>query len=114
MKTANTFVYITNMKLIIDSHNIHVTDGIEDHVRSCIEKLEHMHQGALEARIHLDRDHVGQALNKYKCSMHLLLKGKDMFAEDSEKDLYLAIDLATKKIQQQLRKQHNIKIMQHR
>ena len=53
------------MKLIIDSHNIHVTEGIEDHVRSCIEKLEHMHQGALEARIHLDRDHVGQALNKY-------------------------------------------------
>lgn len=102
------------MKLIIDSHNIHVTDGIEDHVRSCIEKLEHMHQGALEARIHLDRDHVGQALNKYKCSMHLLLRGKDMFAEDSEKDLYVAIDLATKKIQQQLRKQHNIKIMQHR
>ena len=37
-----------------------------------------------------------------------------MFAEDSEKDLYIAIDLATKKIQQQLRKQHNLKLMQHR
>jgi len=32
----------------------------------------------------------------------------------SEKDLYIAIDLATKKIQQQLRKQHNLKLMQHR
>jgi len=53
-------------------------------------------------------------LNKYKCSMHLLLKGKDIYAEDIEKDLYIAIDLVTKKIQQQLRKQHNIKIMQHR
>lgn len=102
------------MKIIIDSHNIQVTEAIEDHVNTCIQKLEHMNQNALEARIHFDRDHVGKALNKYKCSIHLLLKGKDMFAEDSEKDLYIAIDLATKKIQQQLRKQHNLKLMQHR
>ena len=102
------------MKIIIDSHNIEVTGAIKDHVYSCIQKLEHMNQSALEARIHLDRDHAGQILNKFKCSMHLLLKGKDIYAEDIEKDLYIAIDLVTKKIQQQLRKQHNIKIMQHR
>tara|TARA_B100000965_G_scaffold347118_1_gene319025 strand:+ start:269 stop:577 length:309 start_codon:yes stop_codon:yes gene_type:complete len=102
------------MKTIIDSHNIQVTVAIEEHVNICMKKLEHMNKNALEARIHLDRDHVGQVLNKYKCSIHLLLKGKDIFAEDSEKDLYIAIDLATKKIQQQLRKQHNIKLMQHK
>jgi putative sigma-54 modulation protein len=102
------------MKIIIDSHNIHVTEAIETHVNTCIQKLEHMNQKTLEARVHLDRDHAGQALKKYKCSMHILLKGKDVFAEDSEKDLYVAIDLATKKTQQQLRKQHNLKIMQHR
>jgi ribosomal subunit interface protein len=30
-----------------------------------------------------------------------------LFAEDSENDLYAAIDLVTKKIEQQLRKRHS-------
>jgi len=30
-----------------------------------------------------------------------------LFAEDCERDLYAAIDLVTKKIEQQIRKRHN-------
>jgi len=33
--------------------------------------------------------------------------GPDLFAEDSEADLYAAIDLVTKKIEQQIRKRQN-------
>jgi ribosomal subunit interface protein len=33
--------------------------------------------------------------------------GPDLFAEDFESDLYAAIDLVTKKLEQQLRKKHN-------
>jgi ribosomal subunit interface protein len=36
-----------------------------------------------------------------------------MFAEDHQSDLYMAIDLVTKKIQQQLRKHHNKIITRH-
>ena len=96
-----------SMKLILDSHNVEVTEAIKEHVNVCVHKLEHMNQRAIEARVNLDRDHVGLPENKYKCTMHLYFKGADMFAEDHENDLYAAIDLVTKKVQQQLRKRHS-------
>ena len=101
------------MKLILDSHNIELTEAIKDHVNGCIHKFEHMNQRALEARVNLERDHVGLPGNKYKCTMHLYFKGTDMFAEDHESDLYAAIDLVTKKVQQQLRKRHSKIITRH-
>ena len=93
------------MKLILDSHNVEVTEAIKAHVSVCVHKLEHMNQRALEARVNLERDHVGLPENKFK--------GTDMFAEDHESDLYVAIDLVTEKIQQQLRKRHNKIITRH-
>ena len=101
------------MKLILDSHNVEVTEAIKAHVSVCVHKLEHMNQRALEARVNLERDHVGLPENKFKCTMHIYFKGTDMFAEDHESDLYVAIDLVTKKIQQQLRKRHNKIITRH-
>ena len=35
------------------------------------------------------------------------MRGTDLYATDRENDLYAAIDLVTKKIEQQLRKRHN-------
>ena len=95
------------MKLVLDSHNVEVNDAIKEHVQICVDKLEHMNQRALEARVHLERDHVGLPTNKFKCAINLYFKGADLFAEDYENDLYASIDLVTKKIQSQLRKRHN-------
>ena len=39
--------------------------------------------------------------------VRLAVSGPDLFAEDYEGDLYAAIDLAAKKIEQQIRKRHN-------
>ena len=44
---------------------------------------------------------------KFSCSIRLAVPGPDLFAEDSESDLYAAIDLVTKKIEQQIRKRHS-------
>ena len=101
------------MKLILDSHNVELTEAISAHVSVSVHKLEHMNQRALVARVNLERDHVGLPENKYKCTMHIYFKGTDMFAEDHQSDLYMAIDLVTKKIQQQLRKHHNKIITRH-
>lgn len=101
------------MKLILDSHNVEATEAIKAHVSVCVHKLEHMNQRTLEARVNLERDHVGLPENKFKCTMHIYFKGTDMFAEDHQSDLYVAIDLVTKKIQQQLRKRHNKIITRH-
>ena len=98
---------VLKMKIVLDSHNVEVTDAIKEHVQFCIDKIEHMNQRAVEARVHLERDHVGFPTNKFKCAIHLYFKGADLFAEDYENDLYASIGLVTKKIQSQLRKRHN-------
>ena len=103
----------SSMKVILDSHNVEVTEAIKEHVSVCVDKLEHMNGRALEARVNLERDHVGLPENKFKCTMHIYFKGTDIFAEDHENDLYAAIDLVTKKVQQQLRKRHNKIITRH-
>ena len=101
------------MELVLESHNVEVTDAIKEHVQFCMNKIEHMNQRAVEARVHLERDHVGLPTNKFKCAIHLYFKGANLFAEDYENDLYASIDLVTKKVQSQLRKRHNKIITQH-
>lgn len=97
------------MKLILTTHNLTLTESIEDHIRAKLEKVEHLDQHLIEARVTIEHDAVahGQDEKKFKCNMRIVVRGPDFFAEDSEDDLYKAIDLVTKKIEQQIRTRHN-------
>jgi putative sigma-54 modulation protein len=95
------------MKLILSTHNVTLTKAIEDHILTRIDKLEHFDRFAVNARVTLEHDHTKLPERQFKCSMRLAVPGPDLFAEDSEADLYAAIDLVTKKIEQQIRKRHN-------
>jgi putative sigma-54 modulation protein len=95
------------MKLILSTHNVTLTKAIEDHILVRIDKLEHFDRFAINARVTLDHDSTKATDRQFKCSMRLSVPGPDLFAEDCEADLYAAIDLVTKKIEQQIRKRHN-------
>ncbi|MBI5385176.1 MAG: ribosome-associated translation inhibitor RaiA [Verrucomicrobia bacterium] len=95
------------MKLILTGHNLKVTQGIEDHVIDKITKLDHFESRALDARVILEHDTTKPSEKRFKCSVRLAVPGPDLFAEDCEADLYAAIDLVTKKIEQQIRKRQN-------
>ena len=95
------------MKLVLSTHKITLTDGLKDHVRQCVEKLENQDTHALAAFVNLERDHKGIPKNKFNCTMKVSLPGQTLIARDSKDDLYAAIDLVTKKIQQQIRKRHS-------
>ena len=94
------------MKLILSTHNVTLTKAIEDHIVSKIDKLDHFDQRAISARVTLEHDHTRTTEKQFKCSMRLGVPGPDLFADDAESDLYAAIDLVTKKIEQQIRKRH--------
>ena len=98
---------LDSMKLVLSTHKVTLTDGLKEHVRLCIEKLDHQETHALKAFVNLERDHKGVPKNQYTCTMKLALPGQNLIARDAESDLYAAIDLVTKKIQAQLRKRHN-------
>lgn len=95
------------MKLVISLHNVTLTDAIEKHILTRIDKLEHFDRFAINARVTLEHDSTKTPERQFKCSMLLVVPGPDLFAEDVEGDLYAAIDLVTKKIEQQIRKRQN-------
>jgi putative sigma-54 modulation protein len=95
------------MKLILSTHNVTLTKAIEDHILTRIEKLEHFDRFAINARVTLEHDHRKVAERAFTCSVRLTVPGPDLFAEDAESDLYAAIDLVMKKIEQQIRKRQN-------
>ncbi len=95
------------MKLILSTHNLTLTKSIEDHLVGKLEKLDHFDQRAVDARVTLEHDHKRAPEKQFACSIRLAMPGPDLFAEDAERDLYAAIDLVTKKIEQQIRKRHN-------
>jgi len=95
------------MKLILSTHNVTLTKAIEDHVVTRIEQLEHLDRYAIDARVTLERNNSKVIDREFSCSMRLAMPGPDLFAEDSESDLYAAIDLVAKKIEQQIRKRHS-------
>ena len=95
------------MKLILSTHNVTLTKAIEDHILSRIDKLEHLDRFAINARVTLELDATKASIKQFKCSMRLAVPGPDLFAVDSESDLYAAIDLVTKKIEQQIRKRQS-------
>src|SRR5215475_7367828 len=95
------------MNLILSTHNLTLTRAIEDHIISRITKLEHLDRFAINARVTLERDQTKAPERQFSCSIRLSIPGPDLFAEDVESDLYAAIDLVAKKIEQQIRKRHN-------
>ncbi len=97
------------MKFVLTTHNVKLTKAIEDHILSRIDKLEHFDRWAVDARVSLEHDNTKSPEKQFKCSIRLGVRGPDLYAEDSENDLYAAIDLVTKKIEQQIRKQHSKK-----
>jgi len=95
------------MKLILIPHNVTLTKAIEDHVVARLDKLDHMDQRIVAARVTLDHDHTRVPERQFSCSMRLDVRGPDLYAKDIESDLYAAIDAVTKKIEQQIRTRHS-------
>ncbi|HAM72302.1 MAG TPA: ribosome-associated translation inhibitor RaiA [Verrucomicrobiales bacterium] len=94
------------MKFILTTHNVTLTKAIEDHVLARIDKLEHYDRWAIDARVSLEHDHTRTPERAFTCSIRLGVRGPDLFATDTDADLYAAIDKSAKKIEQQIRKRH--------
>ena len=95
------------MNLIITTHNVTLSKAIEEHIFSQIGKLERLDRFAISARVTIEHDKTKAPERQFSCSVRLEVPGPDLFAEDVENDLYTAIDLVAKKIEQQIRKRRS-------
>ncbi len=94
------------MKVIITSHNLKATEAIEAHVNKQLGKLDRLIPNVLAARVNLEND-TSKLHIPCKCVVRLEIPGNDLIAEDSQTDMYTAIDNVAKKLAQQARKKHN-------
>jgi putative sigma-54 modulation protein len=94
------------MNIVINTHNLTLSDGIREHVINKIQKIEHLDHRAIDVRVILELDNSKAPKKQFTCSIRLGVRGRDLFASDTEGDLYTAIDLAVKKLEQQIRKRH--------
>jgi putative sigma-54 modulation protein len=95
------------MKLILSTHNVTLTKTLEDRVVKKLEQLDHFDKRAVDARVTLEHDHKRVPEKQFNCSIRLAMRGPDLFAEARETDLYAAIDVVAKKLEQQIRKRHS-------
>lgn len=95
------------MNMILSTHNVTLTKAIEEHIMDKVDKLSKLDRFAIGARVILEHDDTKAPERQFSCSMRLEVPGPDLFAEDVESDLYAAIDIVSKKIEQQIRKRHS-------
>jgi putative sigma-54 modulation protein len=92
------------MQIHLSPRHITLTAAIHSHVADKVIHLEEYTKDILAAHVVLLFDEHRSKKKDYTVKIHLALPGPDLHAEDSEDDLYSAIDLTVHKLVQQLRK----------
>ncbi|MEW6512443.1 MAG: ribosome-associated translation inhibitor RaiA [Pseudomonadota bacterium] len=87
------------MNLNITGHHIEVTPALRDYVSSKVEKVIRHFDHVTSVHVILS---VEKLVQKAEITLHV--KGKDIYADSSDADLYASIDLLADKLDRQVQK----------
>jgi putative sigma-54 modulation protein len=96
------------MNLQLTGHHVDITPALRAYVESKLERLTRHFDHVIDASVVLTVEGLQQIV---ECTVHV--RGKDLFAEAREPDMYAAIDLLSDKLDRQVLK-HKEKITSHR
>ena len=96
------------MQISVTGHHIEVTDSLKDHVESKFEKLERHFDNVTDVHVILTVEKLNQ-----KAEATVQISGAKLFAEDTQEDMYVAIDNLVDKLDRQIIK-HKEKTGSHR
>ena len=96
------------MQVIVTGHHLEVTEALKAHVDSKFEKLARHFDNVTDVHVILSVEKLVQ-----KAEATLQLSGAKLFAEDSQEDMYVAIDHLVDKLDRQITK-HKEKTHNHR
>jgi len=91
----------------VRGENLEITQAIREYVESKVSKLEKYFADSLEANVYANAKVYKN--NKKKIEITVPLKGVTLRAEETNEDLYAAVDLVVDKLERQMRK-HKTKI----
>jgi putative sigma-54 modulation protein len=96
------------MQVIVTGHHLEVTDALKAHIDAKFEKLARHFDNVTDVHVILSVEKLVQ-----KAEATLQLSGAKLFAEDSQEDMYVAIDAMVDKLDRQISK-HKEKTGSHR
>ncbi|MDH4191174.1 MAG: ribosome-associated translation inhibitor RaiA [Betaproteobacteria bacterium] len=87
------------MNLNVSGHHLEVTPAIRGYVKTKIERVTRHFDHVIDAHVILS---VNKLRQKAEVTLHV--RGKDLYCESEEDDLYAAIDLMADKLDRQVLK----------
>lgn len=96
------------MQLDVSGHHVEVTDSLREYVATKFEKIKRHFDKVIDVHVILSVEKLQQ-----KAEATLQLNGNKIFAEDTEENMYAAIDSLVDKLDRQVRK-HKEKSSAHR
>lgn len=96
------------MNLSITGHHVSVTPAIREYVVGKLDRITRHFDHVIDMQVLLSVQKLDQ-----KAEINLHLRGKDLYAEAIDEDLYAAIDELVDKLDRQVIK-HKTKISNHR
>lgn len=105
------------MNLHLTGHHVEITSPIREYVSSKLERITHHFDHLIEVNVVLT---VEKLLHKIEANVHL--RGKDVFCENVDADMYAAIDGLVDKLdrtlikhkEKSLERRHDGKPLKHR
>lgn len=96
------------MQLDVSGHHVEVTDSLREYVATKFEKIKRHFDKVIDVHVILSVEKLEQ-----KAEATIQLNGNKIFAEDTEENMYAAIDSLVDKLDRQVRK-HKEKSSAHR
>jgi len=87
------------MNLNVSGHHLEITPAIRGYVQAKLERVMRHFDNVIDAHVILSVDKLRQ-----KAEVTLRVRGKDLYCESEEGDLYAAIDLMIDKLDRQVLK----------
>ncbi len=96
------------MQVSVTGHHVEITDSLRNHVEEKISKLKRHFDNVVDIHVILT---VEKHVQKAEATVHI--SGAKLFAEDSQDDMYTAIDNMVDKLDRQIIK-YKEKLKNHR
>lgn len=96
------------MQISLTGHHVEITDSLRGHVESKFKKLERHFDNVTDVHVILTVEKLNQ-----KAEATVQISGAKLFAEDTQEDMYVAIDNMVDKLDRQIIK-HKEKTGSHR
>jgi len=100
------------MNLTINSRDLEVTPAMRKHVEDGMQKIRKHFDHVIDATVFFMIDNTTEKALRHTAELTIHLKGRELFAEAQNKDLYHAIDDVVSKLERQVVK-HKEKIQNH-